>query len=134
MNWCGWGRSSGENRKFGHGVSFKVAQTFLIACPREWCNFIVELRKTGPMESGTLRYLDEICGSFEGLNGREFFNTCFLEGVCSNRFVDLPVPCVSAVDWFERNELGWVWRQIGCMFLFFPVFLVTMFKFIGCTF
>jgi len=71
--------------------------------PLERGDFIIELRKAGPMEFGTTSSGSKIGSDFERLQWGESFNTCFLEGMLPNRLVELSIAAVGTIDGMEWN-------------------------------
>ncbi len=64
---CSWRQSCIEDRERGNGVAIYVPSELCIIVPLEWGNFIIELRKAGPMEFGTTSSGSEIGSDFERL-------------------------------------------------------------------
>jgi hypothetical protein len=64
------------------------------------------------MERATAVGHSEVCRDLVWLNRREPFDARLLERVRGNRFVELPITSVRAVNWFERNKFERIRGQV----------------------
>ena len=64
------------------------------------------------MECLTAVCHSEVCRDLVRLNRGKPFNARLLERVRGNRFVELSITGIRAVNWFERNELERVGGQV----------------------
>ena len=101
-----------EGRGEGDWAIVQVATTFILVCPTKRRDIIVQLRKGRPMECLTTVRHSEVCRDLVWLNWREPFDTCLLERVRGDRFVELSVTGVRAINWFERNEFKRIRGQV----------------------
>ena len=92
-------------------VVAKVSGALVVVAPLEIViEFIVELGQCGPLEIVVVAATGKMRGNGKGSRGRKTVDTCFLIWHRPEWFVELAVPVVRAVEWFEGNEFRGVRR------------------------